>query len=420
MANKSGYKNSPVGWIPLEWEVKKLEEISQIVRGSSPRPAGSPKYFNGDYIPWLTVASMTNLPDSQVFVKETEGKLTEDGAKQSRQLADGILILANSGATLGIAKILGIKCCANDGIAAFLNLKPTIDKFFLCYFLNSKTQYFREVVAPGNGQPNLNTELIGCTYFPLPALPEQHAIAAVLRACDETLEKTQALLAALRRRHAGLMQALLSGKKRLKGFEGEKWNEFEIQEIGEVIRGASPRPQGDPRFFGGTVPRLMVEDVTRDGKFVIPKVDFLTEEGAKKSRPCKKGTLTVVCSGTVGVPSILAVDACIHDGFLAIINLKDNIDLDFLYYQLFQVKEKMERSATHGGVFTNLTTSILKEFKILLPSLPEQRAITAILQASEAEIRGYERQATLLQRQKKGLMQVLLTGKVRVKKITTE
>ena len=76
------------------------------------------------------------------------------------------------------------------------------------------------------------------------------------------------------------------------------WNIFKIGELAEVIRGASPRPKGDKRYYGGKVPRLMVEDVTRDGKYVTPIIDFLTDAGSKLSRPCKAGTLTLVCSGT--------------------------------------------------------------------------------------------------------------------------
>ena len=81
----------------------------------------------------------------------------------------------------------------------------------------------------------------------------------------------------------------------------EDWEVFKLAKLGRVIRGASPRPKGDKRYYGGNVPRLMVEDVTRDGKFVFPQIDFLTEDGAKLSRPCNKGTLTIVCSGTVPI-----------------------------------------------------------------------------------------------------------------------
>jgi type I restriction enzyme, S subunit len=186
-----------------------------------------------------------------------------------------------------------------------------------------------------------------------------------------------------------------------------KWEEKKLGEIGDVIRGASPRPKGDSRYYGGNIPRLMVADVTRDGKYVTPKIDFLTVEGAKLSRPCKSGTLTVVCSGTVGIPSILAVDACIHDGFLALINLKKIISLDYLFYQIKKLQLKFENSATHGGVFTNLTTEILNNFLISFPSLPEQQKIADCLSSLDECISAETRKLESLRLHKKGLMQNL-------------
>lgn len=60
------------------------------------------------------------------------------------------------------------------------------------------------------------------------------------------------------------------------------WGIGKLGDLSEIVRGASPRPKGDPKYYGGSVPRLMISDVTRDGKYVTPKTDFLTEEGAKK------------------------------------------------------------------------------------------------------------------------------------------
>ncbi|MBT6143723.1 restriction endonuclease subunit S [bacterium] len=193
------------------------------------------------------------------------------------------------------------------------------------------------------------------------------------------------------------------------------WKFKKIKNIGNVIRGASPRPKGDKRFYGGDVPRLMVQDVTRDGKFVTPRVDFLTKEGEKRSRPCKKGTLTIVCSGTVGIPSFLAVDACIHDGFLAITNLNENISEDYLYHQLSNLRNKFETSATHGGVFTNLTTSILKEFEVAFPpTKDEQLQIVKILSNIDELINNLKKLIEKKKNIKEGAMQELLTGKRRL------
>lgn len=106
----------------------------------------------------------------------------------------------------------------------------------------------------------------------------------------------------------------LKPKLRFQEFKDE-WEKPRLGDRMEIFRGASPRPQGDPRYYGGTIPRLMIQDVTRDGKYAYPKLDFLTDEGAKKSRLLKKGSIVLSCSGTrVAIPGILGVDACIHDG----------------------------------------------------------------------------------------------------------
>ena len=196
----------------------------------------------------------------------------------------------------------------------------------------------------------------------------------------------------------------------------EDWKVKFIGGISDVIRGASPRPKGDKRYYGGPVPRLMVEDVTRDGKYVIPIVDSLTEQGAKLSRPCKKGTLTIVCSGTVGVTSFLGVDSCIHDGFLGLVNISKTTSKDYIYHQLSSLRESFDNAATHGGVFTNLTTTGVREFPLALPpTLAEQEAIAWALSDADGLIESLEQLIEKKRQIKQGAMQQLLTGKKRLK-----
>jgi type I restriction enzyme, S subunit len=196
------------------------------------------------------------------------------------------------------------------------------------------------------------------------------------------------------------------------------WSAEAIGAIGTVIRGASPRPKGDKRYYGGNIPRLMVEDVTRDKKWVTPGIDFLTKDGAALSRPCKRGTLTLVCSGTptvVGLPSLLAVDACIHDGMLALIQLQKSVSANFLFYALTGMQERLHAAATHGGTFVNLTTFGLRTFKIALPpTKSEQEAIAEVLSDADALIESLEQLIAKKALIKQGTMQELLTGKRRL------
>lgn len=159
---------------------------------------------------------------------------------------------------------------------------------------------------------------------------------------------------------------------------------MKLDEVCEVVRGSSPRPKSDPRFYGGSVPRLMVADLTRDGKLVSARIDSLTELGAKQSRPMYQGDVVIAVSGAPGLPAILAHDACIHDGFVGLRNLdQKRINADFLYAYLTFARATSNGKAV-GAIFKNLTTDQIKDIEV--PDLPvaEQRRIAKVLDRAEA------------------------------------
>ncbi len=287
------------------------------------------------------------------------------------------------------------------------------------FIAHSQTDgYFREVAALSSGstRQRISRENLSGLLLPLSPTPaEQQKIAECLSSVDELMAAQARKVDALKTHKKGLMQQLFpregetAPRLRFPEFrDAGNWNVMKLGNVGRVIRGASPRPKGDPRYYGGPVPRLMVQDVTRDGKWVTPRIDSLTNEGAKLSRPCTAGTLTIVCSGTVGVVSFLAVDACIHDGFLALIDIDESIATkDFLYHSLGGLRLQFEEGATHGGVFTNLTTSTIDQFEIKCPKPTEQQRIAACLSSLDALIAAETRKLEALKTHKKGLMQQL-------------
>ena len=157
-----------------------------------------------------------------------------------------------------------------------------------------------------------------------------------------------------------------------------------IEEFAVIVRGSSPRPSGDPRYYGGTIPRLMVSDVTRDGMYVTPKIDFLTLEGATKSRAMLKGDLIIAVSGDPGEPCILNVDACIHDGFVGLRNLNKKRVFTPYLYQFLKFNKKNNRDQAVGAIYKNLNTDQIKNLQIPLPPLSTQQKIASILDAADA------------------------------------
>ena len=161
--------------IPESWGWCRLGEIADIVRGGSPRPAGDKTYYDGD-IPFLKVADLT--AGNEVYLYEHTYTIKEAGLYKTRFVEANTLMLTNSGATLGYPKICTFPTTFNDGIAAFLNLSEEFDKVYLFYFLKSLTSWFLKVASRGQGQPNLNTDIIGLTLFPIPPKEEQKRIVA--------------------------------------------------------------------------------------------------------------------------------------------------------------------------------------------------------------------------------------------------
>lgn len=407
MEVKSGFKQTEAGVIPEDWEVKPVNHIGTPVRGGSPRPAGDSKYFNGTFIPWLTVAALTNIPESQLVVSETATCLTEEGSLHSRTLTAGTLIIANSGATLGVAKVLGIKCCANDGIAALLNLSKNVSPRYLAHFINTKTTYLREVVATGNGQPNLNTELIGNFKIPLPPTKaEQEAIAEALSDADALIESLEQLIAKKRQVKQGAMQELLTGKNRLPGFDRE-WEMKCLGEICEISMGRTP-PRLNPAYWGQGHKWLSIADLKT--KVVTESKEEITPFAAATIQVVPKGTLLMSFKLSIGRLCFAGCDLYTNEAICSFNKLKASAD--FLYYILGQTDFSLYGKQAVKGYTLNKES--LKLVEVPLPSDAEQTAIATILCDMDAEISALEAKLTKARQIKQGMMQELLTGKTRL------
>ena len=208
-------RDSGVEWlgeVPEHWKVSKFGYVSMVVRGGSPRPAGDPELFNGDYSPWVTVAEITK--DDEVYLTETETFLTKKGSEQCRVFSSGTLLISNSGATLGVPKILSINANANDGVVGFENLK--LDHEFSYFYLSTLTDDLRERIKQGSGQPNLNTDIVKNIAVPIPPKSEISEIVTLIRNTREQYAnlttRATAGIELLQERRTALISAAVTGK----------------------------------------------------------------------------------------------------------------------------------------------------------------------------------------------------------------
>jgi restriction endonuclease S subunit len=269
------------------------------------------------------------------------------------------------------------------------------------YYFTQNHSFVRHLtrLSIGAGYPAVTDDNILDTEIPLPTLPEQKRIATILEKADR--------LRRLRRYALELGEGYLQSVF-LEMFGDPVtnpmgWKSEAVDDICNLVRGSSPRPKGDKRFFDGPVPRLMIEDITRDGMFVTPKIDSLTLAGAKKSRPMKAGSVVMAVSGAVGLPAILKIDACIHDGFVGFRDLDERVSPIF-FAHLLQTMRSTSRSQATGAIWQNLTTDQIKSWEIMLPQQPKQDRFIQIVQY-HGHLRSQQREAF---RQAEHLFQSLL------------
>lgn len=410
------FKKTEIGDIPVDWEVVNIKEVCQnpeygFTTSAKEEPIG-PKLLritdiqNGD-VNWRNVP-YCNCPNS---------------LKKRFILKEGDILFARTGATTGKSYI--IRECPEAIFASYLirlRTKEIIESIFLYYLFNSSI-YWKQIKQQigGSAQGGVNATLLSNIKIPLPPLSEQKKIAEVLSTVDEAVEKKKSIIEKIKELKKGLMQELLTrgtGHKKFKKTElGEIPEDWEILRIGEICnvrRGASPRPIGDSKYFGGGPGWIRISDVTKSNNYLRETKDHLSELGVSKSVRVKPGDLIMSICATIGKPVIVDMDACIHDGFVLFDRLSNEVNSLFLLYWL-QKNETFFASQGQHGTQGNLNTTIIKNTKVPLPPLQEQKNIAKILAYWDDKIEKEINYAEMLETTKTGLMQMLLTGKLRIK-----
>ena len=230
-----------------------------------------------------------------------------------------------------------------------------VNKIYLKYLMDFMTASFKETGGRGGIMMHLTKSGMEKHEIPLPPIADQQKIVEELNSYQIIID--------------GCNQIVENYKPTI-DIE-PSWEQTKLKDICTIVRGSSPRPKSDPKYYGGSVPRLMVADLTRDGVYVTPTIDSLTELGASKSRAMKKGEVVIAVSGNPGLPCILNTNCCIHDGFVGCRDLSPNVDPEYLCYLLLTLKSETS-SQSVGTVFQNLTTDQLKAIPLPIPPLDEQ------------------------------------------------
>jgi len=366
----------------IEWKEVGLKELIECVENGN-RPKGGVgglkegiPSIGGEHINKKGGFNLSNIK----FISEEFYNIQRRGIIQQ-----GDVLVVKDGATTGRVTFVSKdnfpykKALVNEHVFILRPKYSMISSKFLFYCLYGEVG--QEKILDnfhGSAQGGINTQFVKNVILSIPFsngkpdLEEQERIVGVLEKVDKQKERGKKIEDLLNEYLKSVFNEMF-----IQPIKNTSWDFEVVDKICNLVRGSSPRPQGDPRYYGGKVPRLMVSDITRDGKYTTPKIDFLTEEGAKLSRPMKKGEVIMAVSGNPGLPTILTVDACIHDGFVGFRDLDKRVKPEYLYYYLLVYKE-LHKSQSVGSIFKNLNTDQIKKYKIILPPILLQNKFVKI------------------------------------------
>ena len=386
-----------------KWNSILIGNLAQIKRGASPRPIQDPKWFddNSD-IGWLRISDVT---EQNGRIKYLEQKISKLGQEKTRVLNTPHLLLSIA-ATVGKPVVNYVKTGVHDGFLIFEN--PKFDREFMFQWFDMFRPKWNKYGQPGS-QVNLNSDIIRNHKMMIPSQAEQSAIGSLFRILDDLLASYKDNLTNYQSLKATMLSKMFPKaghtvpEIRLDGFEGE-WVEKCIGELADIVRGASPRPIQDPKWFDSNseIGWLRISDVTSQNGRIHSLEQKISNLGQEKTRVLTAPHLLLSIAATVGKPVINYVKTGVHDGFLIFMNPK--FDREFMFQWLEMFREKWNRYGQPGSQ-VNLNSDIVKNQKIFIPSIEEQCAIGSYFSNLDNLINSYQEKISQLETLKKKLLQ---------------
>jgi type I restriction enzyme S subunit len=420
-----GFQMTELGPLPKEWRVVRLGEVLQLMRnGLTYRQEGNHK---GVPVTRIETISDGNINPNKVGYISS----IDRGQIEKYRLLPGDILFShiNSEPHLGKTAIYqeNPPLILHGMNLLLLRAHPSVsDPYFLFYLLNHERAKgtFIGLAARAVGQSSINMGKLRNLSVPLPPLPEQRAIAHVLRTVQRAKEATEGVIAALKELKKSLMQHLftygpvpVTERERVPLQETEigpipaHWRVVRLGEVGKVITGRTPST-ARPEYWNGHIPFITPADL--NGMPIQVAQRFITEEGLKEAKALPKGAVLVSCIGYIGKVGVVDSEiAATNQQINAVIVDSSKISNWFLAYAVMRESNLLESRARKTTV-PILHKTNFERIPIPLPPLPEQREIARILQAVDAKIAAEERRRAALEDLFKTLLHELMSGRRRV------
>lgn len=405
--------------IPSDWEVKRLGQLFDFKNGIN---AGKENYGTG--VKFINV--MEVIYNDSFSAEKIPGtvQITEE-QRQLYLVKNGDVLFNRTSETTDEIGLTAVYYGKEEVVFGGFVIRgrpkdSSINDNFKRYCFRSKTVR-DQIVKSGQGaiRTNIGQGDLEKVKVPLPPLPEQRAIAQMLSIWDEAITKTQALIAQKELRKKWLMQNLLTEKKRLKGFSGE-WKEKKVKDV--FVRVTRKNTEVNTNVVTISAQRGFVRQTDffnksiaseiLDNYFLVQKGEFCYNKSYSNGYPW--GATKRLNGFNKAVVTTLYICFGIKD--------RSETSGDFFeqYFEANLLDRGLTKIAHEGGRahgLLNVTPTDFFELEIPFPSIEEQTAIAQVMQAADKEIQLLKAKTDKLREQKKGMMQVLLTGKVRIKNL---
>ena len=411
MEVRPGYKQTEVGAIPDDWRVINIAGGADMITVGF---VGSMAHlFTKTGVPLLRGQDVEpnnlNLSNTEFISVETH-KLWKKSA-----LAGGDVVIVRVGASAGMACVIPHDI-GDANAASLVVIRPSpknLDASFLSQLINSYIGLKQiESLLVGGAQPVINTGTASNFMLALPAIDEQHAIAAALSDVDALLDGLERLIVKKRDLKQATMQQLLTGQTRLPNFSGA-WEVKRLGELADMGSGGTPL-SSVTAYYDGDIPWVAISDMTKGGKTIESTERNLTALGLANSaaQMFPVGTVLYAMYASLGECSISGVPLCTSQAILGI-RPKSSLNFDYLYYYLTSLKSIVKTLGQHGTQ-ANLNKNMVQDFRLALPSFAEQTAIAAVLSDMDAELSALLARRDKTRALKQSMMQELLTGRTRL------
>lgn len=413
------FKDTEVGRIPEDWEATRIDKLCCLKARIGWQGLTTGEYLpQGDYV----LVTGTDFNDGYIDWKNccyvSKWRYDQD---INIQIKEGDVLISKDGTIGKVAFLDSIPGPGTLNSGVFV-VRPkqdnVINKAYLSWIF--KSIWFKSFIDQLTAGSTINhlyqKDFVKFQLVYPNDISEQSRIATALSAIDNLISELGKLIEKKRAIKQGAMQQLLTGKKRLKGFN-EPWVEKKLGEDALILRGGSPRPIED--YITDSQDGLnwiKIGDVKPNDKYFRKTAEKIKKEGLNKTRQVKKGDFILSNSMSFGRPYILDIDGCIHDGWLVIQDYQETYDMLFLYYILCSdAVMNQYASMAAGSSVQNLNKEKVANVLLYAPSsLKEQSAIAKVLSSMDEETSFLEAKREKYNAIKQGMMQQLLTGKIRL------